>query len=187
MQAMDDDNVDVNRLCDRIITGVMHHPAQREMGEDGAREARGQIFDSVVDWWRQMDDRQRDEYRRKLSRNGVFRGENHKEGVHDTGHGHGCSGKLEMRRLYGEPETVETKIAGAAAQAIFQGATNALGNIVEQQTGYRIPNTQNNTNNDELGGFGGFLHSAGQIIKDALGQEQENGRRDDYRRNDDRY
>ncbi|CEJ89173.1 Putative Heterokaryon incompatibility protein Het-C [[Torrubiella] hemipterigena] len=186
MEAMDDDNVDVNRLCDRIITGVMHHPAQRNMGEDGAREARGQIFESVVDWWRQMDNGQREDYKRKLSRDGVFRGENHKEGVHDTGHGHGCSGKLEMRRLYGEPETVETKIAGAAAQAIFQGASNALGNVVEQQTGYRIPNTQNNTNSEE-GGFSGFLHSAGQIIKDALGKEQRDNRHNednDSRRNE---
>lgn len=142
MEAIDNDGTDVNRLLDRIVHGVMHHPAQREMGQDGVPEARRLIYESVEEWWREMGDDQRGDYRRKLSREGVRAGENHKEGVNDTGHGHGCVGKLKMRKLYGEPETLETKIAGAAANAIFQSASGAFSSIVEQNTGYKMPSTQ---------------------------------------------
>lgn len=173
MDAIDDNSVDINRLCNRIIHGVMHHPAQRDMGEDGARDARGLIFESVQEWWRNMDNGQREDYKRKLSRDGVFKGENHKEGVHDTGHGHGCSGKLEMRKLYGEPETVETKIAGAAAGAIFSGATGLVSNMIEQQTGYKLPNSGNSQRNDEEHGLSGFLHKAGNILKEAFDKDEE--------------
>lgn len=121
MEAWDDDNVDVDRLINRIIYGVMHHPAQRDMGEDGARDGRAIMFRSVEEWWNDMGDAAKDEYRQKLSRNGVERGENHKEGVQDTGHGHGCSGKLGMHKQFGSGDTMEDKIASAAAGAIIGG------------------------------------------------------------------
>lgn len=156
MEAIDDNNVDVNRLCDRVIHGVMHHPAQRNMGDDGVSEARQMIFKVVEDWWGQMDDGTRNEYRQKLSRDGVRKGDNHKEGVHDTGHGHGCVGKLEMRKLYGEPETMETKIAGAAATAIFSSASGVVSDFVESQTGIQLPGKQER---EDSGGFKGFINS----------------------------
>ncbi|KAK8143716.1 hypothetical protein G3M48_006838 [Beauveria asiatica] len=156
MEAIDDNNVDVNRLCDRLIYGVLHHPAQKNMGQDGVVEARKMIFQVVEEWWGQMGDDQRDDYRRKLSRDGVFKGENHKEGVYDTGHGHGCAGKLEMRKLYGAPETMETKIASAAASAIFSSASGAVSSIVEQQTGIQLPGRQES---EESGGLRGFIKS----------------------------
>ena len=127
MKAIDDDGEDIDRTLDRIIAGVMHHPAQRDMGEDGAHEGRRRIYQSVKEWWRDMGDGQRQDYRRKLSRDGVENGENHKEGVYDTGHGHGCVGKLKMQKLYGPPDTIEDKIAGAAAGAIIEGVSGALG------------------------------------------------------------
>ncbi|KAL7786399.1 heterokaryon incompatibility protein Het-C domain-containing protein [Trichoderma ceciliae] len=140
MEAIDDESVDVDRLLDRIVNGVMHHPAQREMGYDGVPEARQLIFASVQEWWDVMDEDQREDYRRKLSPQGVFNGENHKEGVHDTGHG--CSGKLKMRKEFAEPEGVEDQIAGAAATAIFSGATSALSGFVSQNSGIDFPSSQ---------------------------------------------
>ncbi|KAH6609190.1 hypothetical protein Trco_002536 [Trichoderma cornu-damae] len=140
MEAIDDESVDVDRLLDRIVNGVMHHPAQREMGSDGVAEARQLIFTSVEEWWADMGDDQQEEYRRKLSAQGVFNGENHKEGVHDTGHG--CSGKLKMRKEFGEPQGVEDQIAGAAATAIFSGATSALSGFVSQNSGIGLPSSQ---------------------------------------------
>ncbi|RDA82664.1 hypothetical protein CP532_0212 [Ophiocordyceps camponoti-leonardi (nom. inval.)] len=181
MEAIDDDSVDVNRLLNRIIYGVMHHPVQREMGQDGVAEARQLIYGCVQEWWGEMPDEQRDDYRRKLSREGVQNGENHKEGVNDTGHGHGCVGKLKMQKLYGAPDTLENRIAGAAADAIFQGATGALSGVVEQNTGYKLPSTQGSSGGSgggyqqqaegqqEEGGFGGFLSAAGSLLGGAFG------------------
>ncbi|PHH88619.1 hypothetical protein CDD83_7290 [Cordyceps sp. RAO-2017] len=185
MDAIDDDSTDVNRLLTRIIYGVMHHPAQREMGQDGVREARQLIFESVQEWWSEMGEEQREDYRRKLSREGVQAGENHKEGVQDTGHGHGCAGKLKMRKLYGQPETLETKIAGAAADAIFQGATGAISGMVEQNTGVKLPSThaasqQPEEQPEESGGFGGFISS----ILGGFGKN-ETEKQTSQRRNDD--
>jgi hypothetical protein len=68
MQAWDDQSVDIDRTMNRIINGVLHHPAQRSMGEDGARDCRGLMFESVKEWWSQQD---RQEYLNKLSRQGV--------------------------------------------------------------------------------------------------------------------
>ncbi|KAJ3476240.1 hypothetical protein NLG97_g9191 [Lecanicillium saksenae] len=153
MAAIDDNNVDVNRLCDRLIYGILHHPAQRNMGEDGVPEARQMTFKVVEDWWGQMSDDEHNRFRQMLSREGVQKGDNHKEGVHDTGHGHGCSGKLEMRKLYGEPDTMETKIASAAAGALFSSAAGIVSNVVEQQTGIELPGKQEREGKSGLKGF----------------------------------
>lgn len=136
MDAIDDNGTDVNRLFDRIVNGVMHHPAQREMGRDGVPEARQLIF--------------------------------------------------EMRKLYGEPETLETKIAGAAADAIFQGATGAISGIVEQNTGIKLPATHGSQQQEkhEEGGLGGFLSTAGSLL--GLGKN-ETERRSSQRRDDGSY
>ncbi|CAG9989788.1 unnamed protein product [Clonostachys byssicola] len=170
MEAIDDESVDVNRLVTRIVNGVMHHPAQREMGDDGAQEGRQQIFQAVQEWWSEMGEDQRQDYRRKLSRRGVQNGENHKEGVYDTGHGHGCSGKLKMQKLYGEPETMEDKIASAAAGAIISGAAEALGG---GNGGGK------NTSGGDLGGFLGALGSALGVGGDDGETKKKKNRRDD--------
>ncbi|KAG5941999.1 hypothetical protein E4U60_007545 [Claviceps pazoutovae] len=174
MEAIDNDGTDVNRLCDRIIHGIMHHPAQRNLGQDGASEARNLMFQEVETWWGELRGEQ-DSYRQKLSRDGVERGENHKEGVDDTGHGHGCAGKLKMRKLYGEPDTLENKIAGAAADAIVQGATGLISDVVEQQTGMKLPvggRPVAEPEEEEKSGFGRFLSKAGSILGEALGKDE---------------
>ncbi|KAF4784077.1 heterokaryon incompatibility protein Het-C [Colletotrichum scovillei] len=184
MEAIDNDSVDVNRTLNRIIFGVLHHPAQRDMGDDGAREGRQQIFQFFEEWWNNMDRSQQDDYRRKLSREGVQRGENHKEGVHDTGHGHGCSGKLHMRKQFGEPKNWEDKVADQAAGAILEGASGAIANLVGQQTGVKVPKYKHQQEEEESGGGGG---GAGGLIGSILGgvfkkdetETQHSSRRDD--------
>ncbi|KAK2046844.1 heterokaryon incompatibility protein Het-C [Colletotrichum somersetense] len=181
MEAIDDENVDVNRTLNRIIFGVLHHPAQRDMGEDGAREGRQQIFKFMEEWWNEMDRSQQDDYRRKLTREGVERGENHKEGVHDTGHGHGCSGKLHMRKQFGEPTTWEDKVADKAAGAILEGVSGGIAGIVEQQTGVKVPQYKHQEQEESSsGGAGGLI---GSILGGVFGKDeketQQSSRRDD--------
>ncbi|KAH7155598.1 heterokaryon incompatibility protein Het-C-domain-containing protein [Dactylonectria estremocensis] len=168
MNAMDDDSVDIDELLNGIVHGIMHHPAQRELGGGKIREGRRRCYQNVKEWWGEKnDDGSQDDYRRKLTRDGVQNAENHKEGVHDTGHGHGCAGKLKMRKLYA-PETMEDKIAGAAAEAIISGATGAFSGIVEQNTGYKMPQSSSSRKEDE-GGFGGFLNTASSLLGGAFG------------------
>ena len=172
MEAIDNPNVDVQRTLNRIIYGVMHHPAQRDMGEDGARDGRQLVFRSVEQWWQSMDRSQQDDYRRKLSREGVRNGENHKEGVYDTGHGHGCSGKLQMRKQFGGPETMEDKIADAAAGAIVGAATGAFSNIVKNETGLDFPNSQNIGQPGQQGLEGMLGKAAGSLFGFGKGEMQ---------------
>ncbi|KAI0869632.1 NIMA-interacting protein tinc [Hypoxylon argillaceum] len=174
MEAWDDENVDIDRTLNRIISGVLHHPAQRRMGEDGAEEGRAMMFRSVEEWWNEMDDGAKDEYRQKLSREGVQRGENHKEGVNDTGHG--CGKPLGMHKNYSGGGTVEDRIAGAAAGAIFGGLTGGISSIVEGQTGGQIKLPGSGGGRDESSG-GGFL---GQIGSSLLGGAFKNDERESY-------
>ncbi|KAJ5109788.1 hypothetical protein N7532_002433 [Penicillium argentinense] len=89
MQCWDDENADIDRTLTRIISGVFHHPALREYGDDGAGEIRQIMFSTVEQWWGEKSDRERDSLRDQLSRDGVLKGRNHKEGVQDCGHGCG--------------------------------------------------------------------------------------------------
>ncbi|KAK4252210.1 heterokaryon incompatibility protein Het-C-domain-containing protein [Corynascus novoguineensis] len=181
MEAWDDDGVDVDRLLTKIIYGVLHHPAQRNMGPDGAAEGRKLIFGMVREWWEDMSDRQRDEYRRKLSRRGVEKGDNHREGQRDCGHG--CGGKLKMRKNFRNeaPKTMEDKIAGAAADAIMGGVKQGLSQAVQNAAG----GGQGGRQESESGGLGGFINSvAGGILggafkKDETEAYQASGRTDD--------
>ncbi|KAL1879966.1 hypothetical protein VTK73DRAFT_6546 [Phialemonium thermophilum] len=153
MEAWDNDNVDVPRTLNRIIHGVLHHPAQREYGDDGARDARMIMFNSVAEWWNAKDEREKNDFRRKLSRDGVLRGENHKEGVHDTGHG--CGKPIGMHKQFGSGgNTLEDKIVNSAADAIVGGLTGGISNIVQSETGIHLP-TKDKPKLDFGGGQGG--------------------------------
>jgi len=89
IRCWDNEDEDVDRVCTRIINGVFHHPAVRDQGEDGASECRQQMFGIVESWWNEKSSSEQRELRQKLSREGVQNGENHKEGVEDSGHGCG--------------------------------------------------------------------------------------------------
>ena len=97
VKCWDNERVDVDRTIQRIVDGVFHHPALRRHGDDGADEGRQQMFRVVEEWWNDKSERERDDLRERLSRRGVERGKNHKEGVHDKGHG--CNKPLGMPSL----------------------------------------------------------------------------------------
>ncbi|KAH6619754.1 heterokaryon incompatibility protein Het-C-domain-containing protein [Chaetomium sp. MPI-SDFR-AT-0129] len=171
MDAWDDEGTDVNELLNKIIYGVLHHPAQRNEGPRGASEGRRMCYEMVQEWWNDMDDRQREEYRRKLSRDGVEQGQNHREGQSDCGHG--CGGKLKMHKNFrneADP-TLEDKIAGAAADAIMggvkQGLTEAVGGAAAG-SGFG-----GGGGGESEGGLGGFLSSvAGGILGGGFKKEE---------------
>ena len=75
MAAWDGEVDDVDGLLNDIVYGVLHHPAQRNMGSRKAREGRQMMFDAVREWWEQKGDDEKDEYRRKLAREGVQQGQ----------------------------------------------------------------------------------------------------------------
>ncbi|KAH8766767.1 NIMA-interacting protein tinc [Diaporthe sp. PMI_573] len=180
MEAIDDEGADIDRVCSRIISGVLHHPAQRDQGHGGAREGREMMFRSVEEWWNEMPENAKDEYRNKLSRSGVKNGENHKEGVHDTGHGHGCSGKLSMHKQFGKggDQSVEDRIASAAAGAIIGGVTSSISGMVSNQTGGRV----NLPDSNEPNKGGGLLGNVSSLLEGALDNNSssfESRRRDD--------
>ncbi|KAL0474327.1 heterokaryon incompatibility protein Het-C domain-containing protein [Neurospora intermedia] len=158
MDAWDDDSVDVDRLLNRIIYGILHHPAQRDMGEDGAQEGRQMMFSSVEEWWNDLGEDAREEYRQKLSRDGVLNGENHKEGIQDCGHG--CGKPLGMHKNFKNeaPETMEDRIAAAAANQIMGGVKQGFSEFLSGQAN----NNQGNLLGAVAGGIlgGGFNNEA---------------------------
>ncbi|RYP89801.1 hypothetical protein DL770_004095 [Monosporascus sp. CRB-9-2] len=208
MQAWDDEGIDIRRTNDRIISGVLHHPAQRHMGEDGADECRDIMFRSVGEWWNGLSEDAKDEYRQKLSRDGVEQGENHKEGVHDTGHG--CGKPLGMHKNFAEGGSLEDRIAGAAAGAIMEGLTGGISNFVEAQSGgavklpdYKSPSPRYGREEESAGGGGGgfFEKVAGSLLGGASKDDEREFRgsrrvegdgsytesRTEYGRSGDRY
>jgi len=126
VECWDDDNVDIARTLDRIVNGVLHHPALREYGDDGARDGRGLMFREVEKWWSEMGDRERDNLRRCLSRDGVQHFKNHKEGVKDKGHGCGKPLGLPTRDTYESSGATGGKSSDAGA--LLGGIASALGN-----------------------------------------------------------
>ncbi|OGM43205.1 putative cell cycle control protein TINC [Aspergillus bombycis] len=96
MECWDSEDIDITRTLDRIIVGVFHHPALREYGEDGAADLRQTMFHTVEEWWYGKTEEEQEYLREQLTRQGVFEGKNHKEGVHDTGHG--CGKPLALRK-----------------------------------------------------------------------------------------
>jgi hypothetical protein len=120
VECWDDERADVDRTINRIINGIFHHPALREQGEDGARDARQQMFHVVESWWREMSERERADLRDKLSREGVEAGRNHKEGLHDTGHG--CGKPLGMPHVGGASGS-----GGPLGSVLGAGLLGALG------------------------------------------------------------
>lgn len=158
MEAWDDDSIDVDRLMTRIVNGVLHHPAQRDQGEDGAEEGRRVMFSSIEEWWNSMPDDVKEEHRRWLSREGVENGENH-QGALDTGHG--CAGPLSMHNNFAKGGSLEDRIAGKVADALVDNLTGGISRYVKQQIGVDIPETGGSGDGGYSGGggFGGFFNS----------------------------
>lgn len=81
-----DGEADPEQTIDTIIQAVFHHPAQLRHHDRRVEQGRNIMFNTVRQWWEEKGDGQR-QLLRQLSREGVQRGENHKEGPKDTGHG----------------------------------------------------------------------------------------------------
>lgn len=112
--AWDESSVNIDRTCNRIIRGVLHHPALRNYGEDGASDGRKFMFGVVEQWWNEKSSQEKSVLRTQLSREGVRQGRNHKEGVHD--HGHGSGGKLAMTNMFRSVDGNEAGIGGAGGR-----------------------------------------------------------------------
>lgn len=132
ISCWDDERIDVERTLNRIIQGVFHHPSLRDFGNDGAGDGRRLIFGVVEQWWGSKDEQERMILRDQLSRDGVETGRNHKEGVHDTGHG--CGKPLAM------PTTKTANSSGAlgglAGGAILGQIGSALAGESSYDAGY---------------------------------------------------
>lgn len=138
LTCTDDDNVDIGRTTDRIINGVFHHPVLKDHGEDGAEDGRRLMFGVVERWWSEQSDRQRDDLRDKLTREGVEDGRNHKEGVEDSGHG--CCKPLGM------PNIKSQQYSGAIG-GVLSGINETLGG---NNTGGRQKNEAANKFGDSV-------------------------------------
>lgn len=144
----DDERIDPNRTLNRIIHGVMHHPALREYGDDGAVDGRRLMFGVVERWWQGQNERDRQILRDQLSRDGVQDGRNHKEGVHDTGHGCGKPLALPGAR------TAPGGFGGTAAGAVLGGLSEAVeGSFGNTSGGYAHQQRQ-------TGGIGNYAGEA---------------------------
>lgn len=126
----DDPDLDAQRTTDRIVNGVFHHPALREGGEDGARDGRATMFEVVEKWWSELPEQQRGMLRMKVSREGVQQGRNHKEGVHDSGHG--CGKPLGMPTI--GTALSSGAIGGVGGAALLGGISSALGSGAASST-----------------------------------------------------
>ncbi|KAF2664141.1 Het-C-domain-containing protein [Microthyrium microscopicum] len=178
VECWDDPRADADRTINRIINGVFHHPALREQGDDGARDCRTQMFDVVGKWWQEKDDREKQDFRQKLSRDGVLQGRNHKEGVHDKGHG--CGKPLSFAGM-GGGSGGNNALAGALYSGLQQGLSEAVGGSSGGGQGFGGGRTGSSSNDigkfaseavggGALGGIlGGVLGGVGGSLLGGLG------------------
>ncbi|KGO77110.1 Heterokaryon incompatibility Het-C [Penicillium italicum] len=124
MSCWDDEDADIDRTLDRIISGVFHHPALRESGHDGAADMHQIMFSTVEEWWSEKSDDERDILREQLSRDGVLEGRNHKDGVQDCGHG--CGKPLALPKSHGSSGEGQGS-GGSSGSGIENFAAEAVG------------------------------------------------------------
>lgn len=162
--AWDDESIDVDRTLNRIIRGVFHHPALRQIGDDGAAEGRGLMFAVVENWWQSKSEREKDGLRDQLSREGVEEGRNHKPGVKD--HGHGSAKKLGMPNVYtADHQGAPGGFGGPSAGSAHEEAIAQLGQTAGEAVGGGV-----------LGSIvGGLTSAVGRgVVAGALGEQSEN-------------
>ena len=158
--CFDDERIDVNRTLTRIINGVFHHPNLRDFGQDGAVDGRRLMFGVVEHWWGSKDEQEREIFRDQLSRDGVEQGRNHKEGVHDTGHG--CGKPLGMPTS--KTASSSGAIGGLAGGAILGDITSALAGESQYDAGYTGGGGQSGGGSSSgLGKFAGEAVGGGSV------------------------
>ncbi|EKV11253.1 NIMA-interacting protein TinC [Penicillium digitatum PHI26] len=157
MSCWDDEDADIDRTLDRIISGVFHHPALRKSGRDGAADMHQIMFSTVEKWWSEKNDEERDILREQLSRDGVLEGRNHKDGVQDCGHG--CGKPLALPKSHGSSGEGQgsggsggSVIGNFAAEAVGGGAIGGiLGGLVGGMGSLLLNNTGSNPDRESPG------------------------------------
>lgn len=177
----DDESIDIDRTLTRIINGVLHHPALRDYGQDGASDGRHLMFGVVENWWREKSEREKDTLRRQLSREGVRSGQNHKPGVND--HGHGSNRPLAMANVnYNNQSGVGGDALGAFGSALGGGnqgggrpSSNAAADKIGEVAGAAV-------GGGVLGSLVGGLASGigGNLLGGGLDSNTETFKRDAY-------
>lgn len=167
INCMDNENEDIGRTLNRIVTGVFHHPTLRGHGQDGAQEGRALMFSVVETWWHEKSEQEKNQLRRQLSREGVESGKNHKEGVRDKGHG--CCKPLGMPTM---------KTSGSSGAIGGPSITTVLGGLGVGSPGGgsgRRPSGLEHAASEAVGG--GILGSVvGGIVGSFAGEvDQGNG------------
>ena len=159
MECWDNERIDVNRTLNRIINGVFHHPAQKDMGDDGAADGRRLMFGVMQNWWSSKNEREKATFRDQLSRDGVQNGRNQKAGIHDTGHG--CGVPLSIPGVKG----IGGAVGGAAAGGLLGQITSALAGESEYDPGARpqIAPGGRVTQGNPTPGFSNFAQQAAGI------------------------
>ena len=188
MEAWDDERADINRILTRIITGVFHHPAQRQYGEDGASDGRRGMFQVVEQWWNEKSEREKNGLRDQLSRDGVEQGRNHKPGVKDSGHG--CGKPIGMPTM--KTATSSGAIGGVPVGNIIGEINSALSGQSQYDSGGSRPSQGGSSEfgklagdavgGGALGGIVGGLAGAigGDLLGDAFGGQKKSSKRESY-------
>lgn len=159
--AWDDESIDVHRTLNRIIRGVFHHPALRQVGEDGSADGRGLMFGIVEQWWQSKSEMEKNGLRNQLSRDGVEQGRNHKPGVHD--HGHGSAKKLGMPNVYTANHQGAPGGLGGPSGGVHDEAIAQLGQTAGEAVGGGILGTL----------VGGLTSAVGRgVVAGAIGDQQ---------------
>ncbi|QSS56433.1 NIMA-interacting protein TinC [Histoplasma capsulatum var. duboisii H88] len=177
MECWDDENIDV-----------------RQYGEDGSQEMRRTMFGVIESWWNEQGRRGQDSLRQQLSREGVRNGDNHKPGVHDSGHGcgkpmglpnrnrpvpGGVQDLLGLQGLGGKSSTNTSNIEKMASEAVGGGLIGSLvGGIVGGATSgtFEGPDDESKKYNDGDGyrrdDRGGGGYESGRHQSGEYGQPQ---------------
>jgi hypothetical protein len=124
------------------------------------------MFGVVEGWWRSKQQYEQQELRQQLSRDGVMNGLNHKEGVHDTGHG--CGKPLGMAKS-------SRATSGTPGGFLLSGISEALGGG-EHGSGVGFGGGfDNNMGGGALGGVVGALAGGlgGSLLSGILGEDKE--------------
>ncbi|KAF2189199.1 Het-C-domain-containing protein [Zopfia rhizophila CBS 207.26] len=173
VECWDDERVDAERTIQRIVTGVFHHPALRDYGDDGARDGRNIMFRTVENWWRDLSERAKDDLRDKLSCDGVQNGRNHKEGVHDKGHG--CGKPIGMANDF---TGVTGGKGGKGKKDPYQQASHEAGKLASEAVG-----------GGALGGIVGGLVGGigGDLLGGAFGEKEKKSKKSEKYDDDGSY
>ncbi|KAI4631693.1 uncharacterized protein J4E87_002399 [Alternaria ethzedia] len=164
-----DGEADPEETIDRIIKGVFHHPAVAAAernhggrGDRGVQECHQIMFDTVGKWWSSKDRRAQEEFRDQLSRDGVQNLRNHKENVHDKGHG--CGKPLGMANNFGSSG------GQGGVNPQIQQASDHVGKLAGEAVG-----------GGALGGLVGGLVGGigGSLLGDAFGGKEKKSHKEE--------